>query len=91
MENQKDRNLSEGKTDAVTMDPHKQRGHGKVALALEGTLAVLNNQIKHFLLASQLKQASKQTSAQVCSDPLKYQLLFNRKNKIGTQKNTEYC
>lgn len=58
------------------MDPHKQQqGHGKVALALEGTLAVLNNQIKHFLLASQLQQASKQTSAQVCSVPLKYQLI----------------
>lgn len=31
------------------MDPHKQQqGHGKVALALEGTLAVPNNQIKCF-------------------------------------------
>lgn len=62
------------------MGPDKQQqGHGKVALALEGTLAVLNNQIKHFLFASQLKQASKKTSAQVCSVPSKYQILFNRK------------
>lgn len=36
---------------AVTMDPHEQQqGHLKAALALEGSLAVLNNQIKHFFI-----------------------------------------
>jgi len=64
----------------VTMDPHEQQqGHLKAALALEGSLAALNNQIKHFLFASQLKQVSKQTSAQMCSVPLKSQLFLKRK------------
>lgn len=69
------------------MDPHKQQqGHGKAPLALEGTLAVLNNQIKHFLLASQLKQASRQTSAQVCSVPLNINSYIKERDKIGTKK-----
>lgn len=45
-----EKSLSEQKINAVTMDPHEQ--HLKVALALEGSLAVLNNQIKHFLFSS---------------------------------------
>lgn len=85
--NWKDKSLSEEKIHAATMDPHEQ--HLKVALALEGSLAALNNQIKHFLFASQLKQVSKQTSAQMCSVPLKSQLLLKRKGSNRNATNTE--
>lgn len=58
-------------------------------LALEGSLAVLNNQIKHFLFASQLKWVSEQNSVQMCCAPLKSQLLFKRKGQNRNPTNTE--
>lgn len=66
--------LSEVKVNTVIMDPHKQQF--KADLALERGLAVLNNQIKHFLVTSWLKK----TSAQMCSLPLKSQLLLQQKD-----------